>query len=59
MTGIHYVVDEHGRKTAVVIDLKKYGGMWEDFQDAYLARSRRSEPRESLASVRRRLKARA
>jgi len=29
--------------------------LWEDFQDQAVARARKNEPRESLASVRRRL----
>ncbi|HEU4595354.1 MAG TPA: hypothetical protein VFS10_09445 [Pyrinomonadaceae bacterium] len=44
-----------GRKTAVLIDLKKYGEMWEDFYDALVAQSRANEPRESIEVVKRRL----
>jgi hypothetical protein len=53
MSGINYVVDEKGRKAAVVIDLKKHAGIWEDFYDTALARSFKSEPRASLESVKR------
>lgn len=56
MSGIQFVIDEDGRKTAVVIDLKKHAGVWEDFYDTALARSRKHEPRESLEAVKRRLK---
>jgi len=31
MDGIRFIVEEKGRKTAVVIDLKKYGEIWEAF----------------------------
>ena len=31
MKGIQYVVDDSGEKTAVVIDLREYGELWEDF----------------------------
>ena len=55
ISGIRFVVDEHGDKTAVQIDLKEHGDLWEDFYDALLARSRADEPRESLEEVRRRL----
>jgi hypothetical protein len=55
MSGIQFVVDEKGTKTAVVIDLKKCGDVWEDFYGTLIAQSRAHEPRESLASVRRRL----
>jgi hypothetical protein len=55
MSGINFVVNDQGKKTAVVIDLKKHARVWEDFYDSLLARSRKSEPRESLESVKRRL----
>ena len=50
------MVDERGRKTAAVIDLQQHGRAWEDFYDTLLAESRAREPRESLESVKRRLK---
>jgi hypothetical protein len=55
MSGINFVVNERGKRTAVVIDLKKHARLCEDFYDALLSRSRKSEPRESLALVKRRL----
>lgn len=55
MRGIKYVVDDKGYKTAVIIDLKKYGELWEDFQDIVIARLRANEPRETLESVKKRL----
>ena len=55
MQGIQYVTDEKGNKTAVLIDLKKYGGLWEDMMDILTARQRANEPRESLESVKKRL----
>ena len=51
MSGIEYLVDKRGRKTAVVINLSRHRRLWEDFQDALLAQRRKSEPRESLAAV--------
>ena len=56
MSGIAFVVDERGRKTAAVIDLRKHEQLWEDFYDALLAESRAREPRERFKSVKRRLK---
>ncbi|HEX8163881.1 MAG TPA: hypothetical protein VF538_18575 [Pyrinomonadaceae bacterium] len=56
MEGIQYVTDDEGRKTAVLIDLKKFGELWEDFYDALLARERADEPRESLKVVREKLR---
>ncbi len=55
MKGVQFVVDERGQKTAVVIDLRKNRTLWEDFYDRTVAEERRGEPRESLASVKRRL----
>ena len=55
MRGIQYVMDKKGEKTAVLIDLKKNGDLWEDFCDVALAREREHEPRESLESVKKRL----
>ncbi|MBF0488775.1 MAG: hypothetical protein HQK98_11515 [Nitrospirae bacterium] len=33
MKGIQYMMNDNGDRTAVVIDLKKYGNIWEDFYD--------------------------
>ena len=53
--GVQFVVDNSGRKTAVQIDLKKQGRLWEDFYDRALAKQGASEPRESLESVKKRV----
>lgn len=45
MTGIQYITDGKGRKTAAVIDLKKHGVLWEDIQDILVSRSRKLEKR--------------
>lgn len=49
------VVDAKSYRTAVVIDLKRCGDVWEDFYDSLVAQGRVKEPRESLASVKKRL----
>jgi hypothetical protein len=56
MRGIQYITDDRGKKKAVVIDLESYGELWEDFYDSLVARKRASEPRESLESVKKRLR---
>lgn len=56
MSGIQYVTNESGEKTAVLIDLKKYAEVWEDFFDHMVAMNRMNEPRESLAKVKSHLK---
>jgi hypothetical protein len=43
MTGIQFVTDDKGRKTAVLIDLKKHRALWEDFWDGLVSESRRKE----------------
>lgn len=44
MKGIQYIVDEGGKKTAVIINLEEWGGLWEDFYDILVSESRRGEP---------------
>ncbi len=43
MSGVQFVTDEKGRKTAVLIDLKKHGAIWEDFWDRLVSESRRKK----------------
>jgi hypothetical protein len=51
MTGIQFITDEKGRKTAAVIDLKKHKALWEDIEDVLVSRSRRQEKRIPLEKV--------
>jgi|GEM_PF-119982 len=53
--GIQFVTNDRGQKTAVMIDLHKYGEIWEDFYDDLIASLRADEPRETLASIKDRL----
>lgn len=55
MHGVQYVTDEQGEKTAVLIDLKKNGELWEDFYDLTITSNRKHEPRESFESVKKRI----
>ncbi|HMD99768.1 MAG TPA: hypothetical protein VKM93_20870 [Terriglobia bacterium] len=43
MTGIQFVTDDKGRRTAVLIDLRKHRALWEDFWDGLVSESRRNE----------------
>jgi hypothetical protein len=45
MNGIKFITDEKGRKTAVIIDLKKHRALCEDIEDALVSESRRHEKR--------------
>jgi hypothetical protein len=56
MQGIQFVTDEKGQKVAVQINLKKFGELWEDFYDSLLFHKRVLESRESITSVKERLK---
>lgn len=56
MEGVQFIVDSEGKKTSVVINLKKHGRLWEDIYDNWLAEKRKHEPRETLESVRTRLR---
>ncbi len=51
MTGIQFITDEKGRRTAAVIDLKKHKALWEDLEDVLMSRSRRHEKRIPLDKV--------
>jgi hypothetical protein len=51
MTGIQFITDAKGRKTAAVIDLKKHSALWEDIEDVLVSRSRRHERRIPLEKV--------
>ncbi len=53
-----YVVDNHGRKKAVVVPLAEYRRMMEDLHDLALVAERREERPISLDEMRRRLKSR-
>ena len=57
MKGIQYLTDENGARNAVVIDLKRYKDLWEDFQDAITAKIREKEPKIPLEEVEKRLRA--
>lgn len=55
MKGVEFIVDDEGKKKAVLIDLKKHGEIWEDFYDTLLVKERESEPRESLEEVKKKV----
>ena len=55
MKGVEFVVNEEGTRKAVLIDLKRHGDLWEDFYDTLLAKERKTEPRESMVDVKRKV----
>jgi hypothetical protein len=52
MEGLSYIVDDRGRKRAVVVDLERHGDLWEDVYDAMIAEAREGEDRLDWESVR-------
>ncbi len=44
MKGVKFVVDDSGKKKAVLIDLEQWGDLWEDFYDVLVSESRKNEP---------------
>ena len=52
MKGIQFVVDENGKRTAVLIDLSVWGELWEDFYDSLISESRKDEPTISWGELR-------
>ncbi|MFH0793861.1 MAG: hypothetical protein V2A74_07510 [bacterium] len=56
MQGVQFLTNAKGKKIAVMIDLKKHGELWEDFYDRATVIKRAKEPRETLESVKRRLR---
>jgi hypothetical protein len=51
MRGVSYLTNDRGIKTAVMIDLKKYGEEVADFLDALEAKSRKNEAKEDATLV--------
>ena len=46
--GVQFVTDTEGHKTAVLLDLKEWGELWEDIYDNILADERAGESATSL-----------
>ena len=57
ITGVQFLRDSGGKKTAVLIDLRRHRQIWEDFYDTMIAESRQDEPRVAWKDVKRRLRA--
>jgi PHD/YefM family antitoxin component YafN of YafNO toxin-antitoxin module len=51
-----YVVDPNGKKTAVILSLKRYQELMEDLHDLAVVAERRKERPVSLDEMKRRLK---
>ena len=51
VSGIQFITDENGRRTAAVIDLETHKELWEDIEDVLVSRSRRKERGVPLEKV--------
>ena len=51
MTGIQFITDDKGHRTAAVIDLKKHSALWEDIQDVLVSQSRQREKSVPLSKI--------
>jgi len=51
-----YVVDEEGRKTAVIIPFEEYEELLEDIHDLAIIAERRDEPTVTFAELKKKLK---
>ena len=58
LKGIQFVSDGEGKRTAVLINLKRCGTVWEDFYDTLIADARKDEPRVAWGDVKKRLQSR-
>jgi hypothetical protein len=56
MKGIQFVVDDSGKKRAVLIDLEEWGELWEDFYDVLVSESRKNEPTVSWEELKAEMK---
>ena len=54
--GIQFVTDPEGPKTAVLLDLKEWGELWEDIYDNIVANARASEATDSLEDFEKQLR---
>ncbi len=58
LKGVQFVSDQDGKKTAVLIDLRRCGPVWEDFYDVLMAEARKDELRIPWGDVKKHLRAR-
>ena len=56
MPQAQYVIDEKGKKTAVLLSLKDYQKLMEDLHDLAIVAKRKEEEPISLAGLKRRLR---
>ena len=57
MSNRRYIVDEKGKRTAVVLPLKEYEELLEDLHDLAIVAERRDEPTVAFEELKEKLKA--
>lgn len=55
LSGIDFVVDEKGKRKAVIIDLSIHGELWEDIYDTMVIEARKGDPSSPIEEVKRRV----
>lgn len=55
-SGSHYLVNEKGQKTAIVIPIEEYKELLEDLHDLAVVAERRDEPSVSFEELKERLR---
>ena len=53
--GVQFVSDAEGKKTGVLLDLRRHRRLWEDIYDTLLAEARKDEPRSDWEQVKKRI----
>ena len=51
LRGVQFATKANGTPTAVLIDLRIHGALWEDFYDGLAAKATEGAPRSSLEQV--------
>jgi hypothetical protein len=51
-----YIIDERGKKTAVILPMRRYRRLVEDLHDLAVVAERRDEPTVTLEELKRRLR---
>lgn len=53
MEGVQFVIDDKGGERYVLLDLSRWGEVWEDIYDILVSQSRRGEPTVSWKELKR------
>lgn len=57
LPGITYTTDRENNRIVVVMDMERYGELWQDIYDGVIAEMRKDEPVLTLEQLKKQLKA--